>query len=97
MSIYLWILRSKKKPNVHEWYSTALERVVGKTFINQVVEIDNKAFEHCKFVNARIMFHGLGPCKFEKCDFGAGVLLIDTDNAAAMCMMMLQNLGSGSV
>lgn len=63
-----------------------LTKVSGKTFVNQTVDIDGMAYENCKFVNVKLMFHGKKSFLIAHDDF-VGPLAITTDNDQARMMM----------
>jgi len=47
------------------------EKFVGRTFENQIIELDGKEFEHCTFVNCMIVLRRgetrLHRCTFDRC------------------------------
>lgn len=41
----------------------------GETFEDRIVELDNRKFKECKFIEARLVYHGIGSIQFENCLF----------------------------
>ena len=60
------------------------ETISNREFRNEAVEVDGKRFYSCKFINARLVFHGKAPCELlGDCGVGGSVVL-ETDNQPAM-------------
>jgi hypothetical protein len=65
--------------------------VTGNTFVNTTVEMDGKAFRHCRFENVTLVFHGNAPTELTVDNrFSGTTLRIDTDDPAIMMFMQLQ-------
>ena len=47
------------------------ERFVGRTFRNEIIELDGREFEHCEFVNCMVIVRRgetrLHRCTFDRC------------------------------
>jgi len=65
-----------------------METVYGHTYRNETVDIDGKNFDHCKFDNVTLRYHGAAPMKFASSDF-TGKLFLVTDNDAAAAYAQL--------
>jgi hypothetical protein len=68
-------------PNYEVWQSPKQETVYAQTYLNQTVEVDGKVFDHCHFMNTKLLFHGRGPASFVQSDF-SGVTYVGSDNIA---------------
>jgi hypothetical protein len=66
--------------------STELETVANKEFWNEEVVVDGKRFDHCKFTNVKLLFHGTAPTSFIAPTW-TGIPIIETDNQPAMAGM----------
>ena len=68
-------------PDVDSWHSPGVETIYAKSFANETVEVDGKAFDHCHFENVKLLYHGLGPVSFNGSDF-KGQVWAGSDNIA---------------
>lgn len=68
-----------------------LVTVAGKTFENEDVEIDNKRFIKCKFIDCRLIFSGGGLPLFDSCEF-SGEPRFDFGDHAARTLQMIHVL-----
>jgi hypothetical protein len=67
------------------------EVVQGHNFVNTSIEIDGKAFRHCRFENVTFMFHGKAPVEFTSDNLFTGdKARFDTDDPAVMAFMQLR-------
>jgi hypothetical protein len=58
---------------------TKLEQVVDRTFSEEVVDVDGKAFLHCHFHDVKFKYNGRAPFTIKDCGLG-GHLIITSDN-----------------
>jgi len=65
------------------------ETISYKDFFNETIVIDNKIFDHCKFNNVQLMYHGLGNVTFIEPTW-VGKNYARTDNQAAKVFGQLQ-------
>jgi hypothetical protein len=72
---------SSSHPNVAAWRSANVETVYAKSFLNETVVLDGKTFDHCHFENVKLLYHGLGPVRFNQSDF-KGEVYFGSDNIA---------------
>lgn len=56
--------------------------VEGKTFVNEVIDVDGKLFDHCQFVNIRFNVAGKHNTAFTNDNF-YGTIVLHTDSSAA--------------
>jgi hypothetical protein len=75
-------LKSKKT------WTDALVPISDKTYTNEEVEIDGKAFYRCVFTNATFTFHGTGPSAFHQCTLNGTGMIITDDPAATACLAL---------
>ena len=61
LGIVVSIYNFAKTPDVEHFYSSKLETVYGRSFVNETVVMDNRAFDHCTFENVKLIYHGYGP------------------------------------
>ena len=69
------------------------EKVYGHSYRNEVVELDGKRFDHCKFDNVTFSYHATAPVDFVECDFttvSGTKYFLSTDNDAAKAFSKLQ-------
>jgi hypothetical protein len=76
--------------------------VIGRTFQNERVEIDNRMFDKCRFKNVSFVFKGRGPSSFINCQFDlGGESTLETEHPVAksflsMVLFMQSMPGIGS-
>lgn len=83
---------SEAKPS---WIETNLEPVNRRTFTNEVVEIDGKRFEKCRFQNTTLMYRGKGGADFIECAFVDGQTRMATDFKPAAFFSQLMHKFKG--
>ena len=83
---------------LHPWPATfkpfADEVILGKTFENQVVDIDGKRFDRCIFRNVTLFYHGTGGGDFINVKF-EGTVALQTDNEPAKGFLKLVEIVRG--
>ena len=98
-AIVWWLMASKAETqasppspsnSVADVWSDRLEPIVGKTFTNEKVEIDNKIFDNCRFENVTLLYRGRGPYVFIKGQV-KGTIAIETDSKPASVFYNLLN------
>lgn len=81
-----WTMAPDKRAYRALWDAHPQERVYRQTFTNTTVEVDGKSFEHCRFVNVRLMFRGLRPFMIVESIFDGSVQLATSNKAIANFM-----------
>jgi hypothetical protein len=84
MSITGWY--RTEHPKVDAWKFSNQETIYAKSYLNETVELDGKVFDHCRFENVKLLYHGLGPVSFIAANF-EGQVWLGSDNIA------IQNFG----
>lgn len=91
-SVWL-VLRGVEKENKYDyrkWQSDKNEIVSRHFFHDEVVEIDGKTFDHCKFSNVTLLYHGVANTTLLEPQF-EGDLVLKSDNQAVKGMMLLES------
>lgn len=73
------MLQTAPPPNL----TLSQKQFVGETFERQVVEVDGRVYENCKFIECRIIFSGVeavafDDCTFVRCDWGFSGAAVNT-------------------
>jgi hypothetical protein len=79
-----------------KWTMTEAQLTViyGRTFRNEVVELDGKKFDHCFFDNVTFLYHALEPTAFFESRFNLDqgkAYVLRTDNDAVKGFIGIQN------
>jgi len=56
--ISIWSAWHLRSPGFAPIPANELKLIEGQQFINEQVELDGKSFRNCRFINARLLFHG---------------------------------------
>ena len=75
------LYRTFKGRDIANWESPKQEMVYAQTYTNQTVDVDGNIFDHCHFINTKLLYHGRGPVSFVQSDF-AGITYVGSDNIA---------------
>jgi hypothetical protein len=89
----LWLLYGKSVMagyDYRKWSTNKMDTINRRTYYNETVEIDGKIFDHCKFSNVTLVYHGLGGTTFLEAQFD-GITLLRTDNQAAKGMLLMES------
>jgi hypothetical protein len=62
-----------------QFVAATQETIYGRNYLNEIVEIDNKIFDHCTFTDVRLFYRGVGPWSFKEVKFN-GNIMIQTDS-----------------
>jgi len=85
-AITWWTMAPDQRAYRVLWDAHPHERVYRQTFTNTTVEVDGKSFEHCRFVNVRLLFRGLRPFMVVESIFEGSVQLATSNKAIANFM-----------
>jgi hypothetical protein len=88
-----WVIGGVPPPRAYDytkWQSDKNETISRRNYLNETVEIDGKLFDHCKFTNVTLMYHGLGATTFLEPQF-VGSVALRTDNQAVKGFGILES------
>jgi hypothetical protein len=72
-----------------QWNEERRQTIVRKNYANEIVKIDGRVFDHCKFINVTLLYEGEGPVTFIESQF-SGSTVLQTPHPAINTYVQIQ-------
>lgn len=84
---------ARASASYEDWGEREKTRVVGKTFRNEPITLDDHAYEDCIFINITLVYKGEGPFALVRCAFRENLNIDAPSPPLQGLMLLLRNAG----